>query len=73
MGAACDFTDKTVCDQLRPSAVSVTLPAHLLLSAVAYYRSISLAGGALSSKPYARRCCCQSMEQTLDILCVQCQ
>jgi len=37
---------------------------HLPLSAVAYYRSISPARGALSSKPAARRCCCRSMGQT---------
>jgi len=36
----------------------------LLLSAVACYRSIYLARGAISSKPTARGCCCRLMGQT---------
>jgi len=36
---------------------------HFLLSAFACYRSLSLARGALSSKPATRSCCCRSMGQ----------
>jgi len=37
---------------------------HLLLNAVACYRSISLTRDSLSSKPAARRCCCRLTRHT---------